>query len=153
MNAPTHAPSCTLRAMLGGEGRVHVVTRKLAFDAQGRTSEDPEATLPSALDLLVAALATDLLAGLARDAARAGHPLHDAEASLSARLENPLVALGVIGESGHAGIAEVTGSFYVRCDAGERELHELWARTLARSPAHATLARAADVRLELKPML
>ena len=142
-------PACTLRAMLGAEGRVRVVTRRLSFEVEGRTSQDPGAAQPSALDLLVAALASDLIAGLARDAARAGHPLHDAEASLSARLENPLVALGVVGESGHAGISEVRGSFYVRCDAAEDTVREWWAHTLACSPAHATLARAATLRLEL----
>ena len=153
MKEPQHEAACTLRAMLGGEGRVRIVTRKLSFDTEGRTSQDPDARHPSALDLLVAALATDLISGLAREAARAGHPLRDAEASLSARLDNPLVALGVVGESGHAGLSDVTGSFYVRCDADDSDLREWWAHTLAHSPTYATLERAATLRLDLTPIL
>jgi len=62
------------------------------------------------------------------------------------------VALGVVGESGHAGLAEITGSLYVRSDGDAAQLNTLWARTLERSSTHATLSRCATVRIALKPV-
>lgn len=149
--APT-PPACAVRGMLDPSGRVRIVTRNLRFDAEGQTSLPAEADHPSALDLLVAALATDLLAGLRRAAARAGLALHDAELSLAARLDNPLVALGVVGEDGSPGLAALRGALYVHTEASERTLETLWGQVLAHAPVYATLCRAAHVRIDLKPI-
>lgn len=145
-------PACAVRGLLEASGRVRIVTRNLRFDAEGQTSLPPEADRPSALDLLVAALATDLLAGLQRAAARAGVALHDAELSLSARLDNPLVALGVVGEDGSPALAGLRGALYVHADVPERTLETLWGQVLAHAPVYATLCRAAHVRIDLKPI-
>ena len=144
--------SCAARGLLEPDGHVRLVTRNVSLTAEGQTSLAPEAIHPSALDLLLGALVADLLSGLHRAASRAGVKLFDAELSASARLENPLVALGVVGESGSAALASVQGSLYVSCDAGADVLAGLWRTVLERAPVHATLRRCADVQIDLKPV-
>jgi hypothetical protein len=145
-------PSCSARGFLEPGGRVRMVTRNVSLVAEGQTSLAPTANHPSALDLLVLALVTDVLAALHRAASRAGVKVFDAELSVSASLDSPLVALGVVGESGSPALASVRGALYVQCDASAAGLEELWRGALERSPVHATLARCADVRLDLKPV-
>jgi hypothetical protein len=149
---PEREPSCVVRGLSGAGGQVRLVTRNLSLAAEGQTSLDPGATHPSALDLLVAALVADLLAGLHREAARAGVTLYDTELNASAYLDNPLVALGVVGEEGSAALAAIHGTLYVSCDAGAAALDALWRRSLERAPVHSTLRRCADVRIDLKPV-
>jgi len=151
MNAPREA-SCTVRGMAGAGGRVRLVTRNLSLEADGQSSLASDAVHPSSLDLLVCALVTDLLAGLHREAARDGVALHDAELSVAASLDNPLVALGVIGETGSAAVAELRGSLYVSANADAGTLARLWQRALARAPVYATLLRSSDIHIELKPV-
>jgi hypothetical protein len=149
---PEREPSCVVRGLSGAGGQVRLIMRNLSLVAEGQTSLSPEATHPSALDLLVSALVTDLLAGLQREAARAGVQLHDAELNLSAYLDNPLVALGVVGEAGSAALASIRGSLYVSCDAGAEALDAVWQQALERASVHSTLRRCADVRIDLKPV-
>jgi len=143
-------PACVVRGMLAADGRVRLVTRNLAFAAEGQTSLPAQASHPSALDLLVAALASDVLAGFRREAARAGVAIGDAELRVAATLDNPLVALGVVGERGSPALAGVRGTLYVSGDGDPDAFDPLLAQALARAPVFATLSRAADVRIALE---
>jgi len=148
--APDPEPSCALRAMVRPDGHVRVVTRNLAFDAERQLGLDPDASHPAALDLLVGALAADLLGGLVREAARAGLTLHDAELRLEARLGNPLVALGVVGESGSPALASIQGTLFVGSDADEAQIHALWDSACARAAVFATLRNATSIDITLR---
>ncbi len=149
---PPREPSSTVRGLSDGAGPVRLIAGNATFAAAGPTGSAAGDTQPAALDLLVGALVAELLAGFRREAARAGVRVLDAELSLSAELDNPLVALGVVGESGSAALATVRGSLYVSADAGSEDLDALWRRTLARAPVHATLHRCADLHIDLKPV-
>lgn len=144
-------PDAKLRALAGRDGGVRLVARDLTFASQYGSSLDPSATRPGALDLLLGALATDLLAGFARHARREGVTVHDCEVRLEARLDNPLVALGVVGEGGSPALSTVGGAFYVSCDADAEALASLWRTTLEQSAVHATLARSATLGIVLVP--
>ncbi|HKQ57847.1 MAG TPA: OsmC family protein [Candidatus Eisenbacteria bacterium] len=139
-----------MRALASGDGHVRLVTRNLTFDAERQLGLDPGAAHPAALDLLVGALATDLLAGLGREAARAGTPLYDVELRLEARLGNPLVALGVVGEVGSPALASVQGTLYVGGDADEAQIHALWETACARAPVFATLRNTASINITIR---
>jgi hypothetical protein len=147
---PQLEPSCSLRALASPDGHVRLVTRNLTFDAAQQLGLDPGASHPAALDLLVGALAADLLAGLLREAARSGVPVHDAELRLEARLGNPLVALGVVGEAGSPALAAVEGTLFVGSDVGEAHIHALWDRACARAPVLATLRHAAPIHITIR---
>lgn len=151
MDEPQHLePSSKIRALTCPDGHVRLVTRNLSFDADQQLGLDPGASHPAALDLLVGALAADLLAGLGREAARTGVSLHDAELRLEARLGNPLVALGVVGESGSPALAAVQGTLFASGDVGESQIHGLWERACARAPVLATLRTSASVHIDVR---
>jgi hypothetical protein len=71
------------------------------------------------------------------------------EASIFGRLNNPLVFLGVVGESGHPGFEEISCTLYVSADADKETLKEVWRTTLARSPLVSTLDRCVGLTLNL----
>jgi hypothetical protein len=105
---------------------------------------------PSAVEYLLGALGGDLLSGFARAAARRAVPLDALEASVSGRLNNPLIALGVIGETGHPGFEEIAATLYVSAEADEPTLQGIWQATLAASPLVHTLQRCLALHLEIK---
>jgi hypothetical protein len=139
-----------MRALAGPDGHVRLVTRNLTFDAERQLGLDPGASHPAALDLLVGALAADLLAGLGREAARAGVTLHEAELRLEARLGNPLVALGVVGEEGSPALASVQGTLFVDGDTDEAPIQALWEQACARAPVFATLRHSAAIHFTIR---
>jgi len=145
-----HEPSFHLRALREPDGLVRVVTGNVTLAVEGALPLDEKSAHPSALDLFVGALAADLLTALDREATRAGTALHEAELRLTARLDNPLVALGVVGESGSAGVAGIAGALAVSTDSSEGELRALWERALLRSPVHVTLSRTTPIRIDLR---
>lgn len=101
------------------------------------------------LEYLLGALGGDLLGGFASHAARRGVEVDAMEASIFGRLNNPLVFLGVVGESGHPGFETISFTLYVSADAGEEALEEIWQTTLARSPLVNTLNRCVALTLNL----
>ncbi len=132
---PDLEPSCSLRALPGPHGRVRLVTRNLAFDAEQQLGLDPSASSPAALDLLVGALAADLLAGFGREAAHAGVSLHDAD---------------VVGEAGSPALASVEGTLFAGAETDEAGIHALWDRACARAPVFATLRRSATIHITIR---
>ena len=154
MSTPQDAgPACAIRAHAAPGGQVRLHARNHSLVAEGQTSYAPRAEHPSALDYLLAALASDLVLGLGREAVRAGVTLDDIELNVTAHLDNPLVALGVVGETGSARVAVVRGSLYVSADLTEAALCDLWTRVLAKATVHATLAACItfDIALKLVP--
>ncbi len=91
--------------------------------------------------MMLGALGADLIHGFAGQANRAGLVVFAIEVSLTARLNNPLVHLGVIGEQGHSGVDQITGTMYVSVDAEEEDVGRMWDVVLERSPLYQTLKR------------
>lgn len=110
---------------------------------------DPPAP-PTALQYVLGAFAADVLGGFRAAAERRRVQLDDVEFAVSCRLNNPLVFLGVVGEAGHAGIEEITGTLYASADLDRQVLDELWSETLARSPLVSTFRSAVKLSLQLK---
>jgi len=142
-------PDARLRATRGPEQSVRLHARSLTLTGLGRASWASAAEHPSALDHLLAALATDLVSGLGEEARRLGVVLDDIELRLDAFLENPLVVAGVVGEEGSPRVRAIRGSLYVGAGCGEDELRELWQRTCARAPVLASLAPGVSVDITL----
>lgn len=106
---------------------------------------------PSALDLALGALGgelLDLLAGLCR---RDGLELDSLELSLVARIEHPLVALGVVGETGTPALSAIDGTCHAVTldESGCGRLPALWQQACGRSVLLASLARGCAVTLRL----
>ena len=143
-------PDARLRVTGGPEQSVRLHARSLTLTGLGRASWAAAAEHPSALDYLLAALATDLVTGLGEESRRAGIVLDDVELRLEAFLEHPLVIAGVVGEAGSPRLGKIRGSLYVGVQVGEAALHALWQRACARAPVLASLAPGVAFELVLK---
>jgi hypothetical protein len=139
----------TSRVSWTGEGWATAYTRNHAFTVGGQASFREADAHPDAVEYLLGALGGDLISGFASHATRRGVEVDAMEASISGRLNNPLVFLGVVGESGHPGFETISCPLYVSADADERILKEIWQTTLARSPLVNTLDRCVGLALNL----
>jgi uncharacterized OsmC-like protein len=143
-------PDARVRVRITADGRVRLLARETSLDVAGHRPSDEALT---SLELLLGALAAELVAGLRRESARDGIVLDETELNVSARLESPLVALGVIGEQGSPRIASIRGSLYVSTDAEPEALERAWMRARERAPVHATLTRSCELAVELKTVV
>ena len=140
----------TSRVRGTGENEATAYTRNQAFAVNGQASFKETDPHPSAVEYLLGALGSDLITGFAAHVARRGIVVDALEASISGRLNNPLVFLGVVGETGHPGFEAISGTLYVSTDADETTLQEVWQETLARSPLVNTLQRCVALSLEFQ---
>ena len=139
-----------VRVQRTSAGLVRAYARAQAFDVGSQASLRETDPHPSAIEYALGSLGGDLVCGLAREAAARGLKLHAIEASLTGRLENILVHLGVLGEHGNPGIASIDGAVYVGTDADPADLEAAWQTALVRSPLYNTLARCASVQITLR---
>ena len=140
----------TSRVSWTGEGGATAYARNHAFTVGGQASFREADPHPDAVEYLLGALGGDLISGFASQAARRGVEVDAMEASVSGRLDNPLVFLGVVGESGHPGFRSISCTLYVSADVEENILEEIWQTTLTRSPLANTLDRCVDLDLALR---
>jgi hypothetical protein len=136
-----------------GPAEARVYARNHAFAVGAQASLRDLDDHPSAIEYLLGALAGDLLRGFEVEAARRRITVHDGEIDLQAGLNNVLVHLAVIGETGNPGLGSVAGAFYVSADADDQALDEIWRAALDRSPLYQTLSRctAVSIRLQAAP--
>ena len=132
-----------------GDRTARVYARNHALTVGQQASVAPSDEHPSAIELLLGALGADLVVGVAVQARRRGVTLDGLELALSGTLDNVLVHLGVIGETGHPGLSAVTGTLYVSADADEPAMLTLWQEALARSPVYQTLSRCARIDIRV----
>ena len=111
---------------------------------------DESAPLASAAHHLLAALGADLLLVFSSIADKRGLDIRETELTVTGRLNNPLVFLGVIGETGHAGFESITATLFVASDASEKTIGEVWRDAKDRSPCLNTLRRTVDLSLEVR---
>lgn len=142
----------SVRVRPGQDGQAVASARTNLFTICGQASFKDADPHPSAVEYLLGILGGDLLSGFTTQAARRGVSLYAIEVTVSGRLNNPLVHLGVVGEHGHPGFETISGTLYVSAEAEEPELDRLWQETLRRSPLVNTLERAVTLSLALQVM-
>lgn len=140
----------TVRVRADDDQTVTVHSRNLAFRIGDPVSFRPTDSHPSALEILLGALAADLI-GTFRSVARRRRIIVDSvEISANATLNNPLAHIGVVGEEGEPSLKEVQGVLYVSSMSESEILHDVWSETLRRAPIYLTLSRAAELRFRLE---
>lgn len=140
----------TVRVRADMQRAITVHARNHAFPAGESLSFRPTDEHPSALELMLGAIAADLVSTFRTLARKRRIPLDALEFSASCTLHNPLVPLGVLGEEGNPGIARIEGALYVSADAEEEMLQALWEETLQRSPLYNTLCGTVEMALRLR---
>jgi hypothetical protein len=103
----------TLRVVASGRHAVRVTTRGVQLSIGRPVEFDSEATDVSALECALAAIGAEVVGGLRTFAERRRLVLDDVEAVVKARLEAPLVYVGVIGERGNPRLSIVAVKVYV----------------------------------------
>ena len=140
----------TVRVTNLGHPFADVFVRKLRYQIGAPVQFDEEDSRVSAVESLLGAVGADLVNGLRAAASRRGLPIDAVEAVVTGELDNPLVHLGVIGESGTPALARLAAKVYASSSAGEEALREVWQNTLDRSPLIATLRPTVRLDLELQ---
>ena len=139
----------SVRVRADGRNDFHVHARNHSWRVSEALSFDIKSVQPCALEQLLGALASDLLATLQAFAKRRRIVIDALEAQLSCELNNALMHLGVIGEKGSPRISTIDGAIYISTDAPEDEVQDLWAECKLRSPLYETLRHAVVLRLRL----
>ena len=140
----------TARVTSRPDGRADVRVRKRSFEVGAPLSFDNAYEGVTAIEQLLGALGADLVNGLIARARKRRVEIDSAEATVEAKLNNPLVYLDVVGESGHTGIEEIAVRVYVSSFAPETDIESLWAEMLERSPLVNTLKKAVKLDLSFK---
>jgi len=129
------------------DGTATAFVRKHRFVVGSPVTFDEQDPHLSAVEYLLGAFGADLVTGLLA-AARARHiEVDHAEALVRGELDDELAAVGVVGATGHSGLARLQVKVYASSVADEETLRALWKGMLERSPLVRTLERV--VRLEL----
>lgn len=140
----------TVRVRGGGGQEATVSARNHSFQVCAPVSFHEADSHPSALEYLLGALGGDLITGFADRASRRGITVDALEIRVSGRLHNPLVYLGVVGETRRAGVETITSTLYVSADADEETLRQIWEELLSRSPLVNTLQEGVALSLEMR---
>lgn len=113
-----------LRAMDDGTATAYVRGQRFAVGVP--LQFDSEYEHVTALEYLLAALGGDLANGFRARARRKRLAIHDVEAVVSGRVNNPLTHVGVVGEDGHPGLDWASVRLYVSSDEDEQALQDAW---------------------------
>lgn len=108
----------------------------------------PKVPAPSAIDYLLASLASCLTVGFKAQASRRNIEIDNLELSLKGGLENVLFHMEMEDE-GSPRIKQISGTFYVSSPETEEVLEELWTNTIERSPIFQTLKHAVNIDIKL----
>lgn len=151
-SAPVATPdefTWSVRLRATGRGKASAYVRKTSFEIGLPLQFDQEYEAVTAIELLLAALGADLVNAFGQLARRRRVEIHDAEALVTGRVNNPLVHLGVVGETGHPGLEHATVHIFVGSDADESVIRQLWDEVVAKSPVVHTLRPAVSLDLTL----
>jgi TusA-related sulfurtransferase len=137
------------RVRWSGGLHTQVYCRNHTWNVGQPASFDVEDEAPSAVEYVLGALGSCLAMGFQIHASRQGIRIDELEISLGGQLNNIYVFLG-IEQGGHSGFRNITGTLYVRADADDAVLQDLWQHTLAVSPIMHTLMRPIDLDITMQ---
>lgn len=143
----------TARVTSRPDGKADVHVRKCSFQVGTPLSFDIAYDGVTAVEQALGAFGADLVNGLMARAKKRRVEIDSAEATVEAKLNNPLAYLDVVGEEGHTGIESITARVYVSSFAPQAEIEMVWAEMLERSPLVNTLRQAVKLDLSFKVSL
>jgi hypothetical protein len=139
----------TLRVVDSGRHGVRVTTRGVQLSIGRPVEFDADATEVSALECALAALGAEIVGGLKVFARRRRLLLDDVEAVVKARLEAPLVYLGVVGQTGSPRLSAVAVRVYVSSPESPDLIDRAFHDALAVLPLVGTLRTATDLTTDI----
>lgn len=148
--AKARAHAWQARARWTGGMQAKATMRNHAVAVGQPASFDTEDSSPSAVELLLAAVAGALTTGYQWRLSQRGVEVHNLEVVAKARCADALVFLGVAND-GNPGFAEVEVAAYVAA-SGDADLEAEWRETVRRCPVTQTITRGAPLRATLRAM-
>jgi hypothetical protein len=145
--------SWDVRVVATDPGAAAVYARSHRFEIGAPLSFDRDDPRVSALEHVLGALGSDVVVGLGRLAKKHRLEVFGVEATVEARLENPLTYLGVVGEEGEPALKSVRVRVYVRTPRDRQAVEVVWREMLATSPLVCTLRRSVELDLTVKTLV
>lgn len=137
-----------------GEGeRSTAYARKHSFVAGDAVSFDIEHKNVTALEYLLGSFALDIAGTLRRLAKKRRIDIDAVEVLVHGRLHNPMVYLGVVGETGDPGISKIEAKVYISSLEDEAVIAKVWAAMLQIAPIVNTLRTSCEVQLGYQQVL
>lgn len=130
----------------GLKAKIH--SRNHTFFAGQPADFSPKVDAPSAIDYLLASLASCLSVGFKSNASRNNVTIDAMELTLKGQLHNVLYHMG-INEDKNPALKEINGTFYVTSPNEEHEIEQVWKTTVDRSPIYQTLKNSVQLNIKL----
>ena len=139
-----------LRVSATDRGQATVFTRQHQFRVGAPVHFDQTYEAVSALEYVLGAIGADLVNGLQVLARKRRLMIERIEAVVEGELDNPLVYLGVVGETGHPGLQKARVRVYLASPEEETAIQGLWQEMLATSPLVHTFRAAMQLDISLR---
>ncbi len=140
-----------LRVCAAERDRARAYVRRHQFEVGAPVQFDEQYDGITSLEYLLGAVGADIVNSLRAVARQRRVALDQVEALVSGELDNPLVFLAVVGESGHPGLSRIALKVYAGSPESEERIRKVWEEALARSPLANTFRQLLDISLEIVP--
>lgn len=140
------------RVVWQGGLKTKAYMRKHVVDMDEPEGLDAQDSAASAHEQLLAAVGTCMTVGFVINATKRGIKIHDLEVALEGNFENILKWAGH-SQSGNPGYPSIKAKLFVRADADEATLRELWRLAYEGSPVAQTVARPTQILTEFEAIV
>jgi OsmC-like protein len=139
-----------VRVSRSRQDRATAFVRKHRFDIGAPVHFDEAYDAVAALEYVLAAIGADMINGFQTLCRCRRLDVDEMEAVVQGELNNPLMYLGVVGESGHPGLQRIQISVYVSSIEAEADIQRVWQEMLERSPLVQTFRATLQFDLKLQ---
>jgi uncharacterized OsmC-like protein len=137
------------RVVWQGGFKAKAYMRKHSVELDEPEGLDAADSAASAHEQLLSAVGSCLTVGYVLNATRRGVKIHDLEIALEGNFENILKWAGH-SQSGNPGYPSIKAKCFVRADADEKVLREIWQAAVDGSPVTQTVARPTQIITEFE---
>jgi uncharacterized OsmC-like protein len=134
----------TSRVVWQGGFRAKAYMRKHTIEMDEPEGLDATDLAASAHEQLLSAVGSCMMVGFVLNATKRGVKIHDLEISLEGHFDNILKWAG-IEETGNPGYRSVKAKVFVKADADEAALREIWKLAVDGSPVTQSVARHTEI--------
>jgi hypothetical protein len=143
----------TLRVSTADKDRATVFARTHQYSVGAPVQFDSAYDAVTALEYVLGAIGADIVNGFRALARKRRVEVDHVEAIVQGELNNPLTYLGVVGESGHPGLEQVSVKVYIASLATQEEIQRVWQEMLDKSPLVRTFQSAIRFELSMQVVL
>lgn len=131
----------------GFKAKAHTRTHTVEFDEPADL--DTKDTAASAHEHVLSAVGSCMTVGFVLNATRRGVKIHNLEIALEGNFDNFLKWAG-LDEEGNPGYGGIKAKVYVKADADEQTLRDIWKKAVEGSPVTSSVARATPITTEFE---